>query len=195
MQRKFYRQTSGNYKLDQKYQNMSIANTLSAAASVFLLDPFLLIQQRLRKKTQLITYMQDDPLRRRIRFERLRISRAGRGHPPYHRQNFNLHDHTDHWYLEYLRFTKFQIMEMVEGFNLNGLELRKRCVAKPETCLAVVLYRLSFPNRLKNCCDVCLLSYNFTLRLFFIFYFFYSVIYIIIICFCLYINFLLIHVY
>ena len=41
---------------------MLIANTLSAAASVFLLDPFLLIQQRLRKKTQLITYMQDDPL-------------------------------------------------------------------------------------------------------------------------------------
>jgi len=174
---------------------MSIANTLSGVASVFLLEPFLLIQQRLRKKSQLITYMQDDPLQRQIRFERQRISRAGRGRPPYHRQNINLHDHTDHWCLEYLWFTKFQIMEMVEGFNLNGLEVRKRCVAKPETCLAMVLYQLSFPNCLNNCCDVCLLSYNFTLRLCFIFYFFYSVIYIIRICFCFYINFQLMHVY
>ena len=85
------------------------AYTASAAASLFLLDPCLLIQQRLRKKRIAIQHIRSNPLRRQIQRERLRFSRPNRGRPSYNRHQFNLLTKSDNWCIEFLRFTKAQI--------------------------------------------------------------------------------------
>jgi len=126
-----------------------------AATSLFLLDPFLLLQKQLRKRQIMVHYMRTNPLRRQLRRERFRVSRPSRGKPPYTQHNFNLQDKSDTWCLEFLRFTKYQLRELVRAFQLEHLQLPNRCKAPAETCLSVLLFRLAFPNRYKNCCDVC----------------------------------------
>ena len=159
-------------------QNMMTIYT--TAISLFLLDPFLLMQQRSRKKRIIIRHIHSNPLRRQIQRERLRVSRPNRGRPPYTRHQFNLFTKSDNWCLEFLRFTKAQIQELVRAFRLEDLQLRNRCQASPETCLAVLLFRLAFPNRYKSCCDVCvliLINFSFLTYLYFYFSLYFLVIY------------------
>ena len=108
-------------------------------------------------------YLHLNPLRRQIQRERLRISHPNRGRPPYTQHQFNLFAKSDNWCLEFLRFTKCQIVELARAFRLQDLQLENRCRATPETCLAVLLFRLAFPNRYKNCCDVRILISFFDL--------------------------------
>jgi len=78
----------------------------TTGVSLFLLDPFLLMQQRLRKKRIIIVHIRSNPLRRQIQHERLRVSRPNRGRPPYTTHQFNLFNKSDKWCLEFLQFTK-----------------------------------------------------------------------------------------
>ena len=91
-------------------QNMITVYT--AAVSLFLIDPFLLIQQRLRKRNIAIQRIRSNPLRRQIQRERLRISHPNRGRPPYTQHEYDLFTKSDNWCLEFLRFTKAQIQEL-----------------------------------------------------------------------------------
>ena len=146
----------------------SIITVYTAAVSLFLLDPFLLIQQRLQTKRIAIQHLCFNPLRRQIQRERLRSSRPNRGHPPYTRHQFNLLTKSDNWCLELLRFTKTQIQELARAFRLQDLQLENRCQATPETCLAVLLFGLAFPNRYKSCCDVSVLFKDISFLLFYL---------------------------
>jgi len=136
-----------------------VITVYATAVSLFLIDPFLLMQQRSRKKRIAIQHIRSNPLRRQIHHEWLRFSRPNRGRPPYTKHQFNLLTKSDNWCLEFLRFTKAQIQELARAFQLQDLELRNPCQAAPETCLAVLLFRLAFPNRYKSCCDVCVLLF------------------------------------
>ena len=142
-------------------QNMITIYT--AAISLFLLDPFLVQQQRLRKRNITIQHMCSNPLRWQVQHERLHISHPNRGCLPYTKHQFNLFTKSDNWCLEFLRFTKAQIQELAQAFRLQDLHLQHCCQATPETCLAALLFRLAFPNRYKNFCDVCVFNSYFYL--------------------------------
>jgi len=129
----------------------------TTGVSLFLLDPLLLMQQRLRKKRIIIQHIRSNPLRCQIQRARLRVSRPNSGCLPYTTPQFNLFNKSDNWCLEFLRFTYAQIEELARAFRLQELQLQHRCQATPETCLAVLLFQLAFPNRYKSCCDVCVL--------------------------------------
>lgn len=143
-----------NKEDERRIMSASTMLAYIVATSLFLLDPFLLYQKRLRKRQIMVHYMRTNPLRRQLRREHFRVSRPSRGKPPYTQHNFNLQDKSDTWCLEFLRFTKHQLRELVRAFQLDHLQLPNRCKAPAETCLSVLLFRLAFPNRYKSCCDV-----------------------------------------
>lgn len=146
----------------------SIITVYTAAVSLFLLDPFLLIQQRLQKKRIAIQHLCFNPLHCQIQRERLRSSRLNWGRPPYTRHQFNLLAKSNNWCLEFLPFTKTQIQELAPAFQLQDLQLGNHCQATRETCLAVLLFRLAYPNHYKSCCDVSVLFRDVSFLVFYL---------------------------
>ena len=74
-------------------------------------------------------------------------------HIPYQRKMFDLFSQTDAWCLEFLRFTKRQICELAWLLALPE-HFEGRCYAPATTALSLVLYRLSWPHRYKDCMEV-----------------------------------------
>jgi len=73
-------------------------------------------------------------------------------HIPYQRKMFDLFAMTDGWCLEFLRFTKRQICELAWLLALPE-HFEGRCYPPATTCLCLVLYRLSWPYRYKDCME------------------------------------------
>jgi len=107
--------------------NMPVMTLYTTGDSLFLLDPFLLMQQRLRKKRLIIQHIRSNPLRRQIQPERLQVSRPNPGRPPYTTHQFTLFNKSDNWCFEFLRFIKAQIEELAQAFWLQELQLQNRC--------------------------------------------------------------------
>jgi hypothetical protein len=69
---------------------------------------------------------------------------------PYEPGDFDLFSYSDKWCINFLRFTKRQILEMCVLLDIpDRFEHGNR--ARPTTALSLVLYRLAWPKRLKDC--------------------------------------------
>jgi hypothetical protein len=66
---------------------------------------------------------------------------------------FDLFSHDDNWCLEFLRFTRRQICEMAVLLDIP-FRFGDRYTASPVTALSLVLFRLSWPRRLKDLMSV-----------------------------------------
>src|SRR4051812_19261783 len=66
---------------------------------------------------------------------------------------FSLDDHDDNWCLEFLRFTATQIREIAFILKIPS-RFRFGYRASPGDALALVLYRLSAPTRLKDAVNI-----------------------------------------
>jgi hypothetical protein len=72
---------------------------------------------------------------------------------PYEQGHFDLFSCDDSWCVSFLRFTKRQICELCVLLDIPD-RFEYGCRAHPTTALSLVLYRLSYPKRLKDCMDI-----------------------------------------
>jgi hypothetical protein len=72
---------------------------------------------------------------------------------PYEQGHFDLFSCDDSWCVSFLRFTKRQICELCVLLDIPE-RFEYGCRAHPTTALSLVLYRLSYPKRLKDCMDI-----------------------------------------
>jgi hypothetical protein len=69
---------------------------------------------------------------------------------PYRQREFSLDDYTDDWCIEYLRFSGSQIREILPFLRLDLVPWRNRYKPTPEAAFCLLLYKLSWPHRLKD---------------------------------------------
>ena len=69
---------------------------------------------------------------------------------PYEPSDFQLDNYTDDWCLEFLRFSRQEIREILPFFGLDMCTWRNRCHPSPEAAFCLLLYKLSWPHRLKD---------------------------------------------
>jgi hypothetical protein len=67
---------------------------------------------------------------------------------------FQLDDYTDDWCLEFLRFSRQQIKEILPFLRLDLCTWRNRYNPTPEAAFCLLLYKLSWPHRLKDTTNV-----------------------------------------
>jgi hypothetical protein len=67
--------------------------------------------------------------------------------------NFSIETRTDIWCIEFLRFNKYQINQLARLLEIPE-KYRSRYHAAPTTALAITLYRLSYPSRLKQALEI-----------------------------------------
>jgi hypothetical protein len=72
---------------------------------------------------------------------------------PYEPGTFDLFFYDDDWCVSYLRFTKRQICELCMLLDIPD-RFEYGCRAPPTTALSLVLYRLAYPKRLKDCMEL-----------------------------------------
>ncbi|RPB10754.1 hypothetical protein P167DRAFT_490514 [Morchella conica CCBAS932] len=97
--------------------------------------------------------MISERLRRQRRLRRKReIEQATRYRPSivFTRFEFSLEAWTDEVAEEYFRFTKREIYDMLEQFNLQSIVYPARCICSAELALCITLSRLSSPSRYKD---------------------------------------------
>jgi hypothetical protein len=82
-------------------------------------------------------------IRRRCRRRRRRVL-------IYQPSGFNLDDYTDDWCIEFLRFSQEEIREIIPFLRLDLITWRNRYSATPEVAFCLLLYKLSWPHRLKD---------------------------------------------
>jgi hypothetical protein len=68
----------------------------------------------------------------------------------YRRNEFELDNYTNHWCIEYLRFSGSEIREILPYLRLDLVPWRNRYKPSLETAFCLVLYKLSWPHRLKD---------------------------------------------
>jgi hypothetical protein len=75
---------------------------------------------------------------------------------PYRRRicPFSLQRKHPEWVRQNLRFTVDEFSTLLPLLELDGVEYKSRIKPSPECALAVVLYKLSYPRRLSDCCDL-----------------------------------------
>jgi hypothetical protein len=69
---------------------------------------------------------------------------------PYNSSEFQLDNFTNDWCIEYLRFSAFEIREILPFLRLDLVPWRNRYKPSPEAAFCLVLYKLSWPHRLKD---------------------------------------------
>jgi hypothetical protein len=94
-------------------------------------------------------YIQQAHLRRRYPYRyRLPLPYRRRIRP------FSLRRRHPEWVRQFLRFSVDEFLTLLPLLRLDGVEYRACVKPSPECALAVVLYRLSYPRRLADCCEV-----------------------------------------
>jgi hypothetical protein len=119
-------QTQGQRR--RKLKLMLLVTTLCCVTALYM-------QQARQSRRYPYRYRILLPYRRRIRLFSVR-----RQHPEWVRQN--------------MRFSLEEFLTLVPLLRLDGVEYRQRVKPSPETALAVVCYRLSYPRRLSDCCEL-----------------------------------------
>jgi hypothetical protein len=71
----------------------------------------------------------------------------------YEQGHFDLFSYDDSWCVSFLRSTKRQICELCVLLDIPD-RFEYGCRAHPTRALSLVLYRLSYPKRLKDCMDI-----------------------------------------
>jgi hypothetical protein len=135
------------------------AALLLSAFTLQLTDPFLIWWVQMEQQQYYIIQRRKVAHRRELRLRRLQpyVYRETRHtlHPPYERFVFDLETKGDIWCVAYLRFTVRQIIELADLMDLKSIQYRHRYKPSPATALAIVLFRLAYPNRF---IDDCLVS-------------------------------------
>jgi hypothetical protein len=67
---------------------------------------------------------------------------------------FSLRRRHPKWILHFLRFSIEEFQTLLPLFKLDLIEYPQRIKPSPECALAVVCYRLSYPRRLSDCCQL-----------------------------------------
>jgi hypothetical protein len=73
---------------------------------------------------------------------------------PYKPAEFQLDNYTDDWCLEFLRFSRQQIKEILPFLRLDLCTWRNRYNPTPEAAFCLLLYKLSWPHRLKDATNI-----------------------------------------
>jgi hypothetical protein len=73
---------------------------------------------------------------------------------PYTMSEFQLDDYPDDWCHEYLRFSRQNIKDIIPFLRLDLCVYRNRYNPSPEVAFCLVLYKLSWPHRLKDTLDL-----------------------------------------